>query len=106
MAGSLVVSNTPPFGALSNQTAAELQALNLMVTRMSAAIANAASGYAGTAGTEYEGNGTNFGVVTTGSAGAQGLAFAYAWNTIAPLWTTFYSAALASIQALDNGVPV
>ncbi len=99
-----IISNTPPFGALTNQTVANLFEVNAAMIRLSAAVATAASGYGGTAGTEYEGNGTNFGVAPSGTPGENGAAYAYALGNLSNAWTTFWTAAVASIEALDNGV--
>lgn len=99
-----IISNTPPFGALTNEIVADLFALNLAMTRLSAAVATAASGYSGTVGTEYEGAGTNFGVVAGATPGTNGAAYAYAVNVLSADWNTFWTAALASIEQLDNGV--
>ena len=99
---STIISNSAPFGALTNQAVADLHALNDMVTRLAAAVATAASGYSGTAGTEYEGN-TNFGVIASATPGANGAAYAYAVAVLAGDWATFWTAALPSIQQLDNG---
>ena len=101
---STVISNTPPFGALTNQTVAQLFEVNSAMIRLAAAVGNASSGYSGTAGTEYEGNGTNFGVVPNATPGAKGADYAYAIANLGNAWTTFWSAAVASIEALDNGV--
>jgi hypothetical protein len=100
---AIIISNTPPFGALTNETVSNLFAVNEAVTRLQAAVAAASSGYSGTAGTEYEGNGTNFGVVANATPGAQGAAYAYALGNLATAWNTFWTGALASIEALDNG---
>lgn len=99
-----IVSNTPPFGAMSNQMVSDLFKVNQAMVRVSAAVAAAASGFAGTAGTEYEGNATNFGVLANATPGAKGLDYAFALNGLASNWTTFWAANLASIEALDNGV--
>lgn len=99
-----IVSNTPPFGAMSNQMIGNLNTVNQQMTRISAAVAAAASGFGGTAGTEYEGNGTNFGVVASATPGAKGADYAYALNNLATAWATFWAANVASINALDNGV--
>lgn len=98
-----IISNVPPFGALTNETVANLFAVNQNIVRLQAAVAGAASGYAGTAGTEYEGNGTNFGVVANATPGSKGSDYAFALNTLAGAWATFWTAALPSIEALDNG---
>lgn len=101
-----IISNTPPFGAMTNELVAELFAANQKIVRLQAAVAAAASGYSGTAGTEYEGNGTNFGVVATATPGAAGAAYSFAMGNLATAWNTFWTSALASIEALDNGVSV
>ena len=106
MASELIISSATPAGALSIQIAAQLTLINADIVRLNAMIAEAASGYAGTAGTEYEGNATNFGVVASATPGAQGLAFAYAWGTINTAWTTFWTAASASIEAVDQAAPI
>lgn len=99
-----IISNTPPFGAMTNQLVGELFDLNQKMVRLQAAVAAAASGYSGMAGTEYEGNGTNFGVLASATPGAKGADYAFAMNTLATAWNTFWTSALASIEALDNGV--
>jgi hypothetical protein len=99
-----VISNATPFGALTNQTVRNLFAVNEAMVRLQAAVAGAASGYGGTAGTEYEGNGTNFGVLASATPGAKGADYAFAVNTLGGAWGTFWSAALPAIEALDNGV--
>jgi hypothetical protein len=99
-----IISNAAPFGALSNQMVAELYDINDRITRLQGAIAGASSGYTGTAGTEYEGTGNNFGVLASSAPGAKGSDFAFAVGTISAAWTTFWGAASGSISALDNGV--
>lgn len=99
---SVVVNGSTPFGGMSNQLVENLFAVDEAITRLAAAVAVAASGFGGVAGTEYE-TGTNFGVVPSATPGAQGLAFAFAVNTLAGDWATFKSGALASIEELDNG---
>lgn len=99
-----VISNATPFGALTNETVSKLFAVNQAMIRLQAAVAGAASGYGGAAGTEYEGNGTNFGVLASATPGEKGADYAFAVNTLGGAWATFWSAALASIEALDNGV--
>lgn len=103
MSGSIIVSNAAPFGAMSNEMVAGLHTVNEQMQRLQAAVAAAASGFGGTAGTEYEG-GSNFGVTPNATPGAQGLAYAFAVNTLTTAWATFYAAQVASINALDNGV--
>lgn len=99
---SVVVNGATPFGGMSNQLVENIWTVDEAITRLSAAVAIAASGYGGISGTEYE-TGTNFGVVPDATPGAQGLAFAFAVNTLAGDWTTFRTAALAAIEQLDNG---
>ena len=72
--------------------------------RLKDAVATAASGYDGVPGTEYEGDGTNFGVVPGTAPGEKGADYAYAINTLATAWETFWTAAQPSIEQLDNGV--
>jgi hypothetical protein len=99
-----IISNTPPFGLMTNEMVANLHTVNEQMTRLQEAVATAASGYGGTAGTEYEGNSTNFGVLASATPGEQGSNYAFALNTLANDWVTFWTAAVASIQQLDNGV--
>ena len=99
-----VISNTPPFGALTNKTVANLRSVNDAVLRLQEAVATAASGYEGTPGTEYEGADTNFGVVANDTPGEQGSAYSYAVGQLANAWATFWTDALPSIQQIDNGV--
>ena len=99
-----IISNTPPFGAMTNKTVAGPHTANEAVTRLKEAVATAASGYEGTPGTEYEGPATNFGVVPSDTPGEQGSAYAYAVGQLATAWATFWTAALPSIEQIDNGV--
>jgi hypothetical protein len=93
------------FGALTNNTIGQLFNINAAIGRLSAAIANASSDYSGTAGTEYEGAETLFGVVADpNNAGAQGQAYASAITTIVQNWQTFWTAAQGAIDTIDNGV--
>ena len=98
-----IISNTPPFGLVTNEMVANLFLVDSALSRLQAAISNAASNYPGTAGTEYEGNGSLFGVVASETPGAKGADYAYAVNVIAGAWATFWAAALPAIQAIDNG---
>jgi len=98
-----VISNAAPFGAMTNDMVADLFTVTEVMDRLKAAVATAASGYDGTAGTEYE-DGTNFGVAAGDTPGAKGSDYAFAVNTLATHWETFWTAAKASIEQLDNGV--
>jgi hypothetical protein len=110
---ALIIPNSTPFGGMTNQTTSKLLALNTTMARLKDAIATAASGYAGVAGTEYESPSmgmnmmpqqNNFGVVPDpAEAGGNGTAYAYAVNTLIGHWETFWTAAEASISQLDNG---
>jgi hypothetical protein len=102
---AIVISNTPPFGAMTNQSVAELHTVNEMLLRLQAAVATASSGFEGTPGTEFEGDGNNFGVVADpANPGAQGSAYSYALGNLTNAWVTFWTAAASSLEALDNGV--
>lgn len=99
---AIIVNGATPFGGMSNQMVDTLNQGNTMITRLAAAVADAASGYSGTAGTEYE-TGTNFGVTPSATPGAQGQAYAFALNSLATNWAAFWTANAAFISALDNG---
>jgi hypothetical protein len=99
-----VISNTPPFGLMTNQTVADLHTVDEAIMRLKGAVATAASGYDGVPGTEYETD-TNFGVAPDPTTpGAKGSDYAYAINSLATAWETFWSSAHGSIEQLDNGV--
>ena len=100
---AIQVSNAAPFGAMSNQLVENFWAIDQAITRLQAAIASAASGFSGTAGTEYEGTATNFGVLAGATPGANGAAWSYAVNVLAGNWATFRATSLANIEAIDNG---
>jgi len=101
---ALIISNTPPFGAMTNQSIAELHELNDAIARLSAAVATAASGYDGVPGTEYETD-SNFGVLADATTpGKNGTDYAYAVGQLQSAWDTFWTAAKPSIEQLDNGV--
>lgn len=99
---AVVVNGATPFGSMSNEMIENIWSVDEAVTRLSAAVAVAASGYGGTNGTQYE-TGTNFGVVPGTAPGIKGADFAFAINTLANHWTTFRTAALGAIEQLDNG---
>jgi hypothetical protein len=99
-----IISNAAPFGSMTNDLVAGLYAATEAMARLNDAVATAASGYDGTPGTEYE-DGTNFGVsADPASLGSKGSDYAYAVQQLHTAWTTFWSAAEASIAQLDNGV--
>jgi hypothetical protein len=99
-----IISNTPPFGALTNKTVATLYTANEALVRLAEAVTTAASGYDGVEGTEYEGDGTNFGVVPGETPGEKGSDYAYAVGQLSLAWATFWETALPSITQIDNGV--
>lgn len=99
---AVVINGATPFGGMSNQMIENIWSVDDAITRLSAAVAVAASGYGGVAGTEYE-TGTNFGVAPNSSPGEKGADFAFAINTLAGQWATFKAAALAAVEQLDNG---
>jgi hypothetical protein len=100
-----IISNTPPFGAMTNKTVSGLHSVNEAILRLQEAVATAASGFDGVAGTEYEGTSTNFGVVPDPAVpGAKGGDYAFAIDSMANAWRTFWTAALPFIEQLDNGV--
>jgi hypothetical protein len=112
---ALIIPSTTSFGVLTNQTVARLLSLNTSMERLKDAIATASSGYTGTPGTEVEAPvmaagqpyvpPNNFGVVAAPDApGENGTDYAYAVNTLAAAWATFWTAAQPSIEQLDNGV--
>jgi hypothetical protein len=87
---------------MSNDMVNNIRAVNDQITRLQAAAASAASGYGGTAGTEFE-TGSTFGVAPSASPGAQGAAWQFAVGTINTAWATFMTASLGAINTLDNG---
>jgi hypothetical protein len=99
---AIQVRNDTTFGAISNKMVDDIMAVDLAIKRLQAASAAAASGYAGTAGTEYE-TGSNFGVLPSGTPGVKGADYQFALATLATAWATFMTAAQGSITALDNG---
>lgn len=99
---SVIVNGATPFGGMSNEMVEKIWEVDESIARLEAAVAVAASGFAGTPGTEYE-TGTNFGVVPSAVPGAKGLDYAFAINSLAGQWATFKTAAFAAIKQLDNG---
>jgi hypothetical protein len=115
---ALIIPSMTPFGGLTNQTVGKLLSLNASMERLADAIATASSGYTGVAGTEFEAavltpnavptgifsQQNNFGVQPrVDTPGAAGTDYAYAVNTLNEAWRTFWTAAEASINQLDNG---
>ena len=99
-----VISNSATFGLLTNQTIADLYTIFEAIARLQEAVAQAASGFDGIAGTEYE-DGTLFGVAADpASPGTKGSDYAYAVGVLSQHWDTFWSAAQGAITQLDNGV--
>lgn len=98
---AIVVNGSTTFGGMSNSMVDNLNAVNAAIVRLQAAVADAQSGAPSPVGAALEGG--NFGVVPSATPGAQGAAYAFALNTLANSWTTFWTNATASISALDNG---
>lgn len=93
--------NNVGFGQMSNQIPKQFYLLDQYIVRLEAAVAQAASGFNGTAGTEFEN--TEFGVVASSTPGAQGTAWRSAVDGLSSAWNTFKSSAIGQINALDNG---
>jgi len=113
---ALIIPNSTTFGGMTNQTVGRLLSLNTTMARLQDALATASAGYVGTAGTQYEAGNmmapgntftqNNFGIVPDATeAGKNGTDYEYAVNTLATAWATFWTAAEASINQLDNGGP-
>lgn len=112
---STIISNGGQytFGMMTNRLVSGLVSANTAVNRLQEAIATASSGYAGTAGTEFEisassmaGGGTPanlFGVVASATAGEQGAAYSYAVGQLHAAWADFWAAAQPYVEQLDNG---
>lgn len=99
-----VISNVAPFGAMTNNLTAGLYSADEVMSRLNAAVATAASGYEGVPGSEYE-DGTNFGVAADpATPGQKGQDYAYAIGELNTAWATFWTAAKAYVEQLDNGV--
>jgi hypothetical protein len=110
---AIVISNTASFGNMTNQMVSRLTSLNSTIPRLQEAIATASAGYDGVPGTQFEtptgmsnvGVPNNFGVAgDPAEPGRKGTDYAYAVNVLATAWATFWEAAAASIEQLDNGV--
>jgi hypothetical protein len=113
---ALIIPQSTSFGGMTNQIVSRIIGLNTQMERLKDAITTAASGYGGVAGTEYEAGGysmvapnamsgpNNFGVQPDSTEpGANGLAYAYAFNVLSEQWSIFWAAAEASLAQLDNG---
>jgi hypothetical protein len=110
---ALIIPNNTTFGSMTNQTVSNLLKLNTTMARLKDALATASAGYEGVAGTQYEAatmgmnmpmSQNNFGIVPkVDAAGANGTDYEYAVNTLTAQWDTFWAAAEASVNQLDNG---
>ena len=99
-----VISNSASFGLLTNETVSDLHMINEAIARLGDAVAQAQSGFDGTAGTEFE-DGTLFGVAADpASPGTKGNDYAYAVGLLNQHWSTFWAAAKGAIDQIDNGV--
>ena len=96
------VDGTAPFVGMSNTTIASIHDAAEKIGRLNSAVANAESGYTGTAGAQFED--LPFGVTADpANAGKNGSAWAYAVQNLSTQWDTFMTAAKAYIDTLDNG---
>ena len=82
---SIIVSNTPPFGAMSNQMVADALKLTKKLLALLLLSQGRLVDSAARLASEYEGGSTQFGVVASATPGAQGAAFAYALNSLATI---------------------
>ena len=103
---ALVVSNSANFGGLANQAIAELIDALAKLTRVNNAI-TLAGGY--TSGGSFEITAltsvtNNFGVVASGTPGANGQTWAYAVSLLQPALATFLNTTyVGQINQLDQG---
>jgi hypothetical protein len=105
-----IISNSMQytFGMMTNQAISRMIALNTTMARLNEAVATAASGFDGVAGTEYEiGPVPNtFGVQPDPAApGTKGQDYSYAIGQLATAWQAFWATAAPYIEQLDNGTP-
>lgn len=115
MTSTIYAQGNYPFGQMTNQLVGRLIGGNSQMVRLQDAIATASSGYGGVPGTEFEapvtgnqgplGNPSNlFGVVPVADEpGKAGTDYAYAVNSLATAWATFWATAEPYIEQLDNG---
>src|SRR5512139_2241271 len=99
---AIIVSGATPFGALSNAAVGKLVDAITSIHRVRQAAAAAQSGAPAPIGAALE-TGSNFGVVPSSTAGAQGAAYAYALNVLDDALQAFLTANQGQITALDNG---
>lgn len=100
----MVINTNKTFGAMAAALASEYLDFKNKVQRLQAEIGMAAAAYGGTAGTEYEGDTNNFGVVASTTPGQQGTSFAFQVGTISTALTTFDNAIKDCISVLDQGI--
>ena len=110
---AIIIPSSTSFGGLTNQLVGRMISTNTQLERLKDAIATASSGYTGVAGTQFEAGGmggvggyqqNNFGIVPDATTpGKNGTDYAYAVDILAQAWATFWAAAEASINQLDNG---
>jgi len=107
---TIVISNSYPYGQMTNQTMGKLIAMHSTMQRLNDAIATASAGYEGEPGTQFEipsaiggAPPTLFGVQPSATPGEQGTDYRYAMDALATQWATFWAAAEPFIEQLDNG---
>jgi len=98
---SIIVNGATPFGAMSNVAIANLIGSIAAIHRIAQAAAIAQIGVT-PAGAAVE-TGSNFGVIPSAVAGAQGAAFVYAIDTLDNALQAFLVINQGAITALDNG---
>jgi len=99
---TIIANETAPFGGMSNQTIRSVHDAAEKIGRLNSAVANAESGYTGTAGAQFED--LPFGVTADATTpGKNGSAWAYAIQQLSTEWDTFMTNAKAYIDTLDNG---
>jgi hypothetical protein len=99
---AIIVNGSTPFGGLANAAISDLITAIRDIHRVNLAQAAAQNGAPSPLGAALEA-GTNFGVVPSSTAGAQGAAWSFALATLDNALQTFATANQASITALDNG---
>lgn len=101
-----IISNSVPYGQMTNQSVAKLISLQTALERLSDAIATASASYEGVPGTQFEASLATpnlFGITPSETPGEQGTGYSYAMGRLHEEWVTFWTAAEPFIEQLDNG---
>lgn len=99
---AIVVNGATPFGGMSNTAISNLIEAIGAIHRIAQAAAAAQSGAPAPVAAAVE-TGSNFGVVPSGTPGANGAAYVFALDTLDNALQTFLTANQGAITALDNG---